>query len=203
MFNIVKIFSSKPVKIARESLNIEEEPNQQQEGQEWRKFVGSIRRKVQRHVSSSSSGEANSQSKGEAVSRKNSLTKPEMLKKEKSEDREKQQQKTDKQPLSKQKSIGLEGASKTDYFRALSFRDKTKSVSVKCVDNLVAPKTGDKGVRKSEKKDIKPSLSFSRCKSSSSPKGKEGLKQDDFLKATMRIFLVVSPPIGKLQVGLK
>ncbi|KAH1013936.1 hypothetical protein HUJ04_002853 [Dendroctonus ponderosae] len=97
-----------------------------------------------------------------------------MLKKEKSEDKEKQQ-KADKQPLSKQKSIGLE----------------------------VAPKPGDKGVRKSEKKDIRPSLSFSRYKSSSSPKSKEGLKQDDFLKATMRIFLVVSPPIGKLQIKCK
>lgn len=202
MFNIAKIFSSKPIKIARESLNIEEEDNPLQEGQEWRKFVGSIRRKVQRHASSSSApDQTGAQPKGEPVSRKNSLTKTEMLKKEKSEDKEKY--KYNKQLLAKQKSTGVETSSKTDYFRALSFRDKTKSGAVKNADNLVAPKMGDKGVRKSEKKDITPSLSFSRCKSSSSsPKGREGLKQDDFLKATMRIFLVVSPPVGKMQVCL-
>lgn len=190
MFNIAKIFSSKPIKIARESLNIEEEENLQ-EGQEWRKFVGSIRRKVQRHASSSSStDQAVAQPKGEPVSRKNSLTKT--LKKEKSEEKYKNN-----------KQLSVETCSKTDYFRALSFRDKTKSGAVKNADNLVALRMGEKGVRKSEKPDIKPSLSFSRCKSSSSsPKGREGLKQDDFLKATMRIFLVVSPPVGKMQVCL-
>lgn len=77
LFNIVKIFSTKPLKIARESLNIEKESNQTPEGnQEWRKFVGSIRRKVQRHASTS--GDANTsvpvQGKGESLSRKNSLT---------------------------------------------------------------------------------------------------------------------------------
>lgn len=185
MFNISKIFSSKPVKIARESLNIEEEEHLQ-EGQEWRKFVGSIRRKVQRHASSSSSAPDQAQSKGESVSRKNSLTKT--LKKEKSEEKYKN---------NKQLSVET-SSSKADYFRALSFRDKTKGGAVKNADNSLRM-----GVRKSEKPDIKPSLSFSRCKSSSSsPRGREGLKQDDFLKATMRIFLVVSPPVGKMQVCL-
>ncbi|KAF7280540.1 hypothetical protein GWI33_005743 [Rhynchophorus ferrugineus] len=189
-------------KIARESLKIEGEPNPHQEGQEWRRLVGSIRRKVQRHASASTSTDtASGQSKSESVSRKNSLTKGDMSKKEKIEEKDKG--KTDKQPLAKQKSIGPECSSRTDYFRALSFRDKHKSVSMKHADSLVAPKTADKGVRKSDKKDIRHSLSFSKCKSSSSsPKAKEGLKHDDFLKATMRIFLVVSPPVGKLQVGL-
>lgn len=174
MFNIVKIFSSKPVKIARESLNIEDEPNRQQEGQDWRKFVGSIRRKVQRHASASD--QASAQSKAESVSRKKSFTKAETFKKEKSE--EKDTHKSVIQPLAKQKS---------DYFKALSFRDESNSES----------KTSERGVRKSDKKDIRHSLIFSR---KSNPKNKEGIKQDDFLKATMRIFLVVSPPVGKLQV---
>lgn len=206
VFNIVKIFSSKPIKIARESPNIEREQGSTPEGnQEWKKFVGSIRRKVQRHASGSSDQQATGQPKGEPLSRKNSLThsKFDMFKKDKSED--KKDRKSDKQPLTKQKSIGLECTSKSELFKALSFKDKSKSVSVKHVDTLVAPKGNhlQKGVRKSDKKDsdktLRPSISFCRSKSSAS-KSKEGLKQDDFLKATMRIFLVVSPPAGKIQV---
>lgn len=206
VFNIVKIFSSKPIKIARESPTIEREQGSTPEGnQEWKKFVGSIRRKVQRHASGSSDQQAAGQPKGESLSRKNSLThsKFDMFRKDKSED--KKDRKSDKQPLTKQKSIGLDCTSKSELFKALSFKDKSKSVSVKHVDTLVAPRLGDhlqKGVRKSDKKDsdktLRPSISFSRSKSSA--KCKEGLKQDDFLKATMRIFLVVSPPAGKIQV---
>ncbi|KAJ8918332.1 hypothetical protein NQ315_008025 [Exocentrus adspersus] len=200
--------NSRSVKIARERPNIEgEQSSTPEDNQEWKKFVGSIRRKVQRHASGSSDQQTTAQPKGESVSRKNSLThsKFDMFRKDKSEDRK--DKKSDKQPLTKQKSIGLESTStsKPELFKALSFRDKSKSVSVKHVDTLVAPKLGNhlqKGVRKSDKKDsdrtVRPSISFSRSKSSAS-KCKEGLKQDDFLKATMRIFLVVSPPVGKMQ----
>lgn len=212
LFNIVNIFSSKSTKIARENVNIDRESKEAPEGnQEWRKLVGSIRRKVQRHASGSSDNQSSSgsQAKNLPISRKNSLTHS-ILKREKSCDKDAKG--SDKQPVVKQKSNGLETSSstKTDLFKALSFRDKSKSVSVKNVNSISAsnPKSGEtfvKGVRKSDKKDsdrnIKPSISFCRGKSSGA-KGKEGLKQDDFLKATMRIFLVVSPPAGKMQVIL-
>ncbi|KAG5881579.1 hypothetical protein JTB14_019934 [Gonioctena quinquepunctata] len=196
------------IKIARESLNIDKEQSQAPEGnQEWKRFVGSIRRKVQRHVpGSSESHPATSQSKSEPLSRKNSLThnsRFEMFKREKSCDKDK---KSDKQPLTKQKSIGPEPSSKTDLFKALSFREKSKSVSAKQVETMVAPKAAcdqtQKSVRKSDKKDsekgLRTSISFCRSKGRG-VRNKEGLKQDDFLKATMRIFLVVSPPVGRIQ----
>ncbi|CAH1978610.1 unnamed protein product [Acanthoscelides obtectus] len=84
-----------------------------------------------------------------------------------------------KQPVQKQKSIGSEGK---DLLKAFSFRDKPK------------------GCKEAEpKKKAPPSKGGT---TSGRGKGREGLKQDDFLKATMRIFLVVSPPAGKLQVKL-
>ncbi|CAH0557706.1 unnamed protein product [Brassicogethes aeneus] len=210
LFSIVKLFSTKPTpKIARESLNIEKEEKggtgcgEGQHQQEWRRFVGSIRRKVQRHASGGQEQQA-SQAKGEPLVRKNSLTqsKFDLFKRDKSTEEAK---KSDKQTLTKQKSIGPEKTTTCDYFKALSFKDKSSKDSP-----VASPKQGEtssvqqKGVRKSDKKDsssdkaaLKPSISFSRSKSS---KSKEGLKQDDFLKATMRIFLVVSPPVGKMQV---
>lgn len=209
--NIVNIFSTKSSKIAGENVNIDKESKEAPEGnQDWRKLVGSIRRKVQRHASGASDNQSSSgtQAKNPSVSRKNSLTHS-ILKREKSCDKDGKS--SEKQPLMKQKSNGLETSTsitKTDLFKALSFRDKSKSVSVKNVDTISAHshKPGDtfvKGVRKSDKKDsdrnIKSNISFSKAKSSCA-KGKEGLKQDDFLKATMRIFLVVSPPAGKMQV---
>lgn len=211
LYNIVNIFSSKSPKIARENVNIDREPKEPPEGnQEWRKLVGSIRRKVQRHASGSADNQSpsGSQTKNLSISRKNSLTHS-LLKREKSCDKDAKTS-DNKQPLTKQKSNGLETSSstKTDLFKALSFRDKSKSVSVKNVNSVSGStsksrETFVKGVRKSDKKDsdrnIKSSISFSRGKSSGA-KGKEGLKQDDFLKATMRIFLVVSPPAGKMQV---
>nr|CAI5836244.1 unnamed protein product [Callosobruchus analis] len=143
VFNIVKIFAPRQVKLARDSLNIDRE---QQGGpqptpvaataaitpdggnQEWKRFVGSIRRKVQRHASggSSSSSSANvadsallptpstsaQQAANQSLARKNSLT---MFRREKSQDR--------KQPVQKQKSIGSEGK---DLLKAFSFRDKAK-----------------------------------------------------------------------------
>lgn len=195
MFNIVKIFTSKPVKIARESLTIEESPPAPEGRHQLTRFVGSIRRRVQRHASSSGTADqpSSGQAAGESLSRKNSLTQNLFKKDEK------------KQTITKQKSIG----DKTDLFKALTFKDKSKSsVSVKH-DSLAAPK-GDlqKGVRKSDKKDSDRSLKSSLSKSKTSAqkqkskedKGGTSVKQDDFLKATMRIFLVVSPPVGKLQV---
>lgn len=119
-----------------------------------------------------------------------------MFRREKSCDKDK---KSDKQPLVKQKSIGLDSA-KTDIFKALSFKEKSKQTG-----SLLVSKSADqKVVRKSDKKDsdknIKSSTSFCRSKISGSRSNKDGLKQDDFLKATMRIFLVVSPPVGRMQV---
>lgn len=210
LFNIVNIFSPKSTKIARENVNIEKESIEAPEGnQEWRKLVGSIRRKVQRHASGSSdkNSPSGSQPKNVPIVRKNSLTHS-ILRRERSCDKD--SNRSVKQPLVKQKSIGLEttNSPKTDLFKALSFKDKYKSASIKNEAKVNEPpsKPGEsffKGVRKSDKKDsdrnMKPSISFSRAKSSSA-RGKEGLKQDDFLKATMRIFLVVSPPAGKMQV---
>lgn len=210
MFSIVNIFSPKSIKIARQNVNINKEPKEAPEGNpEWRKLVGSIRRKVQRHASGSSDNQSTScsQTKNLSIARKNSLSNS-ILKREKSY--EKDVKTSEKQPLVKHKSIGLETTStiKTDLFKALSFKDKSKSVSVKNVasTNAAHSKPGEpilKGVRKSDKKDsdknYKPNISLSRGKSSGT-KCKAGLIQDDFLKATMRIFLVVSPPAGKMQV---
>lgn len=202
LFNIVKIFTSKPVKIAREGLTIDKEPSPTSEGQqEWRRFVGSIRRKVQRHASSSGAAEGGGGGAGapQPLSRKNSLTQG-LFKKGGD---------VKKQPLTKQKSVG-EG--KSDLFKSLTFKDKSATVKQEG-DSLAAPKPGEspnKGVRKSDKmrdsdkSSLKSSFNLSKNKSSASKSKKEerGLKQDDFLKATMRIFLVVSPPVGKLQVIL-
>lgn len=81
-----------------------------------------------------------------------------------------------------------------------SFKEKTKCAPVK-VDCLVAPSSSsviNKGVRKSDKSD-KKSKSF---RGSVGRHGtKDNVNRDDFLKATMRIFLVVSPPVGKMQVN--
>ncbi|XP_044750669.1 pleckstrin homology domain-containing family G member 5 isoform X2 [Coccinella septempunctata] len=207
--NLVKLFSTKSSKIARDSLTIDRDSIPAQEGhQEWRKFVGSIRRKVQRHASSS--GTSTSQSEKEPLTRKNSLThapKLGFLKKDHSSEKSRSQE---KKSVSKQYSFGSD-ASPIEYLSSNHrSQTSTSSFSMK-VDSLAAPKTTDgasKGVRKSDKKDSdkihKPSFNFSRSRSScSGHKTKEetkGLKHDDFLKATMRIFLVVSPPAGKMQV---
>jgi hypothetical protein len=168
----VKLFTSKPAKIARESLTIDKESPPTSEGghQEWRRFVGSIRRKVQRHASTSGGQDqpSSGQAAGESLSRKNSLTQNLFKKEDK------------KQPVTKQKSIGE--TTKADLFKALTFKDKSKSASVKHVDSLAAPKQADgqKGVRKSDKtKDSDRSLKSSLSKSKSSAnklksKGGEG-----------------------------
>lgn len=124
--------------------------------------------------------------------------------------------------LRRQKSIEGSTSRTGDYFKALSFRDKTKSASVRNVDVVTSSKqqnpastsscttTSSKGVRKSDKtkdSDKSHKISFKsssgKAKGGASPKAKEekGANRDDFLKATMRIFLVVSPPVGKMQVN--
>lgn len=60
-----------------------------------------------------------------------------------------------------------------------------------------------KGIRKVDKmlfsdKMTKSSLGLKKM----SKKDERNANRDDFLKATMRIFLVVSPPVGKIQVNL-
>lgn len=83
VFNVVKSFTSKNLKIARETLNIE--PSEEEGGRphEWRRLVGSIRRRVQRHASTSGSQETPTStattttgptSPQQSISRKNSLT---------------------------------------------------------------------------------------------------------------------------------
>lgn len=230
----MKLFSTKSLKIARESLTIDKDSSPTPEGQhEWRKFVGSIRRKVQKHASPSASTDQSpvlGQATKDSLSRKNSLTlanKFDLFKRDKStEETVNKKGDNNRKPLTKQKSIGSSTdhntnasssstAAKSDLFKTLTFKDKSKSVSVKHVDSLTAPKLGDsffnKGVRKSSDKmkdsggdkAIKTGFNFSRCKSavaSNKHKEEKRIKQDDFLKATMRIFLVVSPPVGKLQV---
>lgn len=205
--NLVKLFSTKSTKIARDGLTIDRDSLPAQEGhQEWRKFVGSIRRKVQRHASSSVT---TGQAEKEPLSRKNSLThapKLGFLKKDHSSEKNRSQE---KKSVSKQYSFGAD-ASPLDHYNIRS--QTSSSFSIK-VDSSAAPKITEgasKGVRKSDKKDSdkiqKPCFNFSRSKSScSGHKAREeskGLKHDDFLKATMRIFLVVSPPAGKIQVRI-
>lgn len=204
----MKIFSSKNLKIAREGLNIDGERTSPQEGHEWRRLVGSIRKRVQRHASSSESSQP---AASPTPSRKNSLTKCRLFQRDKSKDEPDVQKegKNEAKVLTRQKSIeATPTTSKTDYFKALSFRDRSKSASVRHVDSLAAPSAPVKGVRKSEKlKDgdktqRKSSFRGSTDKGGKAGKGKDRhVNRDDFLKATMRIFLVVSPPAGKMQVN--
>ncbi|KRT85931.1 hypothetical protein AMK59_429, partial [Oryctes borbonicus] len=110
-------------------------------------------------------------------------------------------------PLTRQKSVEQNPTPKVqDYFKALTSKDKSKSVSVKNVHNLASPTSSFnlRGIRKSDKM-----LSAGESKATSKPsfvqkrlskKDEKNASRDDFLKATMRIFLVVSPPVGKIQV---
>lgn len=213
MFNIVKIFSGKNLKIARENLTIDEPEGQQHE---WRRLVGSIRRRVQRH-GTNTSHEPGTSSKAQTPSptlpRKNSLTQSrfDFFKREKSRDEaassdgasskdpsHKNEKKETQKQLTKQKSIEPKG----ELFKGLSFKDKSKSCSVKNVNALPSPTISAKGSRKSEKMkegvEKKVTIKTSLNKSKSAQKAAKN--RDDFLKATMRIFLVVSPPVGKMQV---
>ncbi|KAK9869870.1 hypothetical protein WA026_003593 [Henosepilachna vigintioctopunctata] len=207
----LKLFSSKPSPISREGPTIDKDSIPAQEGhQEWRKFVGSIRRKVQRHGSSCNPQTSN-QTEKEPLSRKNSLThapKLGFLKKENSTEKTRSQERG---TVIKQHSFGSEYVNVHSNPSSSTAKPKMIYSSSVKLDSRVAAKTvdvGSKGVRKSDKKDNdkiqKPSFNFSRSRSSccgQKPKESRGLKQDDFLKATMRIFLVVSPPAGKMQVN--
>lgn len=229
--------STKNSKIARESPTREEPSCLSPEGQqyEWRKLVGSIRRRVQRHASTSGSEATpdNGQSSGtsNSQSRKNSLTrnKFDVFKWDKSKDeleKCKKETKPDKSetkenqkilPLTKQKSVGPElttTSSILNNFKSLTFKDKPSSPSIKNIDSLISPKLSkrtfllNKSVRKSD-----PKCSGNFSSKANMTQDKKSLKvvqklkedkntnRDDFLKATMRIFLVVSPPVGKIQVN--
>lgn len=222
MFEFVK-------KIARENLTIEEPEVQQQQQQEWRKLVGSIRRRVQRHASTSGTQQQQQQEPTSTkilqqqhseqqisptlLPRKNSLTQTSgggggsvgrfdfFLKRERSKEENETKDKNEKKenrfmPLIKQKSV----EPKPDLAKSLSFKEKT----LKSTKNVPSPTsikhfrktsekiTGDSG---NEKKCFKLSLNKSK-----NVQQKEEKNRDDFLKATMRIFLVVSPPAGKIQV---
>ncbi|KAK9711740.1 hypothetical protein QE152_g25292 [Popillia japonica] len=257
VFNVVKSFTSKNLKIARETLNIE--PSEEEGGRphEWRRLVGSIRRRVQRHASTSGSQETPTStattttgptSPQQSISRKNSLTqssyRPELefnfghtdicvasviifyytlgdavmlcssrrfdfFKKSKDESSKSSAEKNQK-PLTRQKSVEQNPTPKVqDYFKALTSKDKSKSMSVKSVHNLASPTSSFnlRGLRKNDKilssssspgGDAKTAkVSFSQKKMNK--RDERNANRDDFLKATMRIFLVVSPPVGKIQ----
>ncbi|GJQ84950.1 hypothetical protein Trydic_g551 [Trypoxylus dichotomus] len=219
VFDVVKSFTSKNLKIARETLNIE--PSEQEGGRphEWRRLVGSIRRRVQRHASSSGSQEAPTSattaisgpvSPQPSISRKNSLTQSrfDFFKKSKDDSAKASSEKSQK-PLTRQKSVEQNPTPKVqDYFKVLTSKDKSKSVSVKNVHNLASPTSSFnfRGVRKSDKMlstgDSKTTSKASFGQKKMSKKEEKNANRDDFLKATMRIFLVVSPPVGKIQIAM-
>lgn len=210
MFNTVKLFYSKNIKIARENLTIDEPEGQQHE---WRRLVGSIRRRVQRHASNTQEATTSkAQTPSPTLPRKNSLTQSrfDFFKRDKSRDESsdsakeqgssKNEKKEAQRILTKQKSI--EG-SKGEYFKGLSFKEKNKSVSVKNVHTLQSPTTSGKAGRGEKMKDSEKKVTIKSNLSKTKSAQKEEKNRDDFLKATMRIFLVVSPPVGKMQVNFQ
>lgn len=208
MFNTVKLFYSKNIKIARENLTIDEPEGHQHE---WRRLVGSIRRRVQRHASSSSEATAGkAQASSPTLPRKNSLTQSrfDFFKRDKSREEHaeggrdpqgagKNEKKEAQKTLTKQKSIEGKG----DYFKGLSFKDKGKSGSVKNVNTLQSPSVSVSRAAKSERVRDERKVTVNRNLGKAKSSQKVEKNRDDFLKATMRIFLVVSPPVGKMQVN--
>lgn len=216
------------LKIARDHLNIENRPEVSTENQqyEWRKLVGSIRRRVQRHGSSQTET-AEQVPSNQPVRRKSSLThaKLDFLRREKSreEDPSETPRKNDtkkENTLSKQKSVGFDFTIETppinkpkesttskpnEQFASLIPKIDKDKLFVKSSDNI-------KGVRKSDSTKSKDGVKVQKSsnfsfRSNSNKKNDRGktkeekqVTRDDFLKATMRIFLVVSPPVGKMQV---
>lgn len=144
------------------------------------------------------------------------------LRREKSKE-EVDEQKKDKKDLtlSKQKSVGFDFGPESPQIRPKLEVGSMKTIDVHKVDKdklFVKNSDNHKGVRKSDStksKDhvkVQKSSNFSfRSNSSKSDKGSKSdsgknkeektMNRDDFLKATMRIFLVVSPPVGKIQVN--
>lgn len=192
LFDFARLFAVRNLKIARENLTIEEPPEGGKEQHEWRKLVGSIRRRVQRHASTSGTAvqqepaktlqqQRSEQTTSPTLQRKNSLTQAgrfDFFKRERSKDENEAKDKNERRSgtLTKQKSV----EPKTD---------KAK---------IAQSPTGGKHSKKtdSEKK------SGFRLSKSKGKAQKDEKNRDDFLKATMRIFLVVSPPAGKIQVLL-
>lgn len=229
MLNKVKLLSISQLKIAKNHLSIESQPAVSTESQqyEWRRLVGSIRRRVQRHGTTSTETPEQVPSH-QPVRRKSSLThtKLDFLRREKSKDDDdspgiKKDSKKDL-TLAKQKSVGFDfGPESPQSTRPKLEVGSNKSTDVNKIDKdklFVKNSDSFKGVRKSDStksKDnvkVQKSSNFSfRSNSSKSEKtgksdcGKskdeKSMNRDDFLKATMRIFLVVSPPVGKMQVN--
>lgn len=77
-----------------------------------------------------------------------------------------------------------------DYLKGLTCKDRTKSASMRNVPTMTSSAT--------QKSDKSPRADVGTRKPSK--KEQKARNKDDFLKATMRIFLVVSPPVGKIQV---
>lgn len=114
--------------------------------------------------------------------------------------------------LSKQRSVGFVYDQKQRPNVETINKQTKPDVNIK-IDKLVSIKHSDKGVRKSDphnknlthKDNVKVqktnfSLKSSKSAKSDAKKSQQDKNRDDFLKATMRIFLVVSPPVGKMQV---
>lgn len=246
------------LKIARDTLNIDPQPPVSTENQqyEWRRLVGSIRRRVQRHGTSTTTETPETEPSHQPIRRKSSLThhsKLDFFRREKSRDEPTDLDKSsnitntttitsgasnsngnskkapsakDQQvPWAKQRCVGFDIGTETSRGGLCD----TKHVNTKIDKDKLFVKSSDsynsKGVRKSDS--VKPSkdtvkvqkpsnfsfrtnLSKSGSKTSSGSGGICGrlkeerhMNRDDFLKATMRIFLVVSPPVGKMQVHLQ
>lgn len=252
-----KVFFS-AVKIARENLLPERQTataSTESQQYEWKKLVGSIRRRVQRHATTASEsdtasreGERDVESSpgsspstvtvplpGAALKRKSSLTqhsKLDFFRREKSREdpdygssnsadgKNKKGNQKGGFGLSKQKSVGFDMDHEEDNKKTGSKIDPEKLCVKKTSDNYNS--SNNKGVRKSDhnkskdKDNATPKVSKSSnfsFRTSVNKSGKTGpmsgrfkdtkqMNRDDFLKATMRIFLVVSPPVGKMQVIL-
>lgn len=215
--------SSIELKIAKNNLGIDNQgttlstENQQYE---WRKIVGSIRRRVQRNVTSQAEAPESVQS-DQPIRRKSSLTasKLDFLRREKSKDETTSSFEKKDMTLSKQKSVGFEFDPQKNRPNKEPISTKT-DVNIRIDKYISSSKNSDsssKGVRKSElnitnktkdnPKVQKSNFSFksskSGAKNTDSKKTRQEKNRDDFLKATMRIFLVVSPPVGKMQVIYK
>lgn len=218
------------MKIARNRLGIENQPALSTENQqyEWRRLVGSIRRRVQRHATQAETPEPVQPQ--QPIRRKSSLTtsKLDFLRREKSKEEPSDsttEKRTDAKDmtLSKQKSVGFDFGTenpqtsrpKYDAPKHNSASTKTE-VNIKIDKDMLFVRSSDniKGVRKSDStksKDnvkVQKSSNFSfrsNCNKSGTKaearKMKEQKNREDFLRATMRIFLVVSPPVGKMQVN--
>lgn len=114
-------------------------------------------------------------------------------------------------PLSKQKSVGFDIDASTNDVNIDSRIDPDKLFvksndsykGVRKSDNSKQP-TKDNGAKVQKSSNFSFKSSVSKSGKSSAIRGRfkdsKQMNRDDFLKATMRIFLVVSPPVGKMQV---